>query len=341
MASNYAKKDLQTLFSPNTEILSTVRALEAGYDNTNEIYQVKTLNAQEYIIKVQKNPDMNRTQFWKGLSLLFNKTIVDSIHSQKGLAEFLNQLNGIPVPTVLKYDTTCDNALKKPYVIMTKLEGKSVRPDSEEALEIAQNKDIAYQLGCFLSKVHAQTFDYFGNLSGEGLVLKEFGHTLASVIKILGSSNKALGDPKLQALLPHYISLAREHPILDSMGMIMLDLWPIQFLLGQNCVTGLIDLEGYVIGPIGLELSFLEFWLGNLKNFKEGYLSEGALWPDFEAQRDLYRFFLYLLYDCPVMGLEASLEWQAKFPTTDRVKSRIEAPRFRPKGYYNPSGPGF
>jgi hypothetical protein len=313
MASNYSKEDFQILFNPNTEVLIEAHELDVGYDNTSEVYLVKTRQGQEYIIKIQKNPDMNRTQFWKGLSLLFKKTIVDSIHSQKGLAEFLNQLKGIPVPTVLNYDTTCNNVVHKPYVIMSKLEGKSVRPESEEALELAQNKDIAYQLGCFLSKVHAQSFDYFGNLSGEGLAVAEFGQTLASVIKILGSSNKASRDPKLQAVLPHYIALATAHPVLNNMSMIMLDLWPIQFLLGKNRITGMIDLESYVIGPIGLELTFLEFWVGNLQIFKEGYMAEGAPWPDFEAQRELYRFFLYLLYDCPAMGLEASLEWKAKF----------------------------
>ena len=254
MTSNYTKEDLQALFKSNAQTLAHFQEIDVGYDNTNQIYQIETLNRDEYIIKIQKNPDMNRSQFWKGLALLFNKTIVDSIHSQKGLAEFLNELKGIPVPKVLNYDTTCNNILKKPYVIMTKLEGKSVRPESKEALEIQQNTDIAYQLGSFLSKVHAQPFDYFGNLSGEGLALTEFGDKLSAVIKILGTSPKASRDPKVQSLLPHYITLAKEHPRLESAGMIMLDLWPIQFLLGQNCLTGMIDLESYVIGPLGLEL---------------------------------------------------------------------------------------
>jgi Phosphotransferase enzyme family len=315
-----SKDTLEALFDTPAEKLETVKALDVGYDNTNEVYHVTTIHKAEYIIKIQRDTNIHRTQFWKGLNLLFHKTIVDSIQSQKGLTEFLNSLNVIPVPTVIKADPTDHNPIGKPYVIMSKIAGTSVRPESAEALEIAKNKDIAYQLGLFLSKVHTQSFDYFGNPSGEGLPLAEFPNQLASVIQILASAPKALQDLKVQKLLPHYLALARAHPPLQGTGLIMLDLWPIQFLLGQNRLAGLIDLEGYVIGPIGLELSFLEFWLEPLEIFKEGYLSEGAQWPDFEEQRALYRFFLYLLYDCPAMGLEACLEWEAEFPTGDRPK---------------------
>lgn len=338
----YISKDvLQALFDRPFEKLETVEVLEPGYDNTNLVYRVTTTLKAEYIIKIQRDPDMNRTQFWKGLNLLFHKTIRDSIHSQKALSEFLNQLHVIPVPGVIKADPTNDNPVGKPYVIMNKIEGVSVRPESSEALEISKNKDMAYQLGLFLSKVHAQSFDYFGNLSGEGLALVEFPKHLASVIQILASAPKALQQPKVQKLLPHYLALAHAHPPVERAGIVMLDLWPIQFLLGENRLAGLIDLESYVIGPVGLELTFLEFWLEPLGIFREGYLSEGAKWPDFEGQRDLYRFFLYLLYDCPAIGLDGCLAWDSRFPTGDEPKSRFKAPRPRPDGYINPRGFGF
>lgn len=335
----YSKDTLQSLFD-HTETLECVQELDAGYDNTNELYHVVTHQKTEYIIKIQRDTNIHRTQFWKGLNLLFNKTLEDSVYSQKALAEFLNQLNVIKVPHVLKVDPTSHNPLNKPYVIMQKALGISVKPESKEAVEVSTNKDIAYQLGLFLSKVHSEAFDYFGNMSGRGLPLAEFPKKLASTLRILASSPKALQQPRVQALLPHYLRLAKEHPPLTSTEMMMLDLWPIQFLLGENKLEALIDLEGYVIGPVGLELTFLEFWVEPLASFKEGYLSEGAKWPDFEDQRDLYRFFLYLLYDCPAMGLDACLQYDAKFPTGEEVKSRFEAPRPRPGGYMSPRGPG-
>lgn len=314
--TRFSKESLQALLNvPDT--LEVIQEIDAGYDNTNEIYHVVTNTKVEYVIKIQKNTNIHRTQFWKGLNLLFNKTIRDSVQSQKKLSEFLNQLGVIRVPKIIQADPTSHNAINKPYVIMEKLEGISVLPESPEVKEISTNKDIAYQLGLFLSKVHAKTFDYIGNLSGEVYDLVEFPKRFADVIQSLASSPKALQQPKIQAVLPSYLALASAHPPLNSTSMIVLDLWPIQFLLGNNQLNGLIDLEGYVIGPVGLELVFLEFWLGSLDSFKEGYLSTGACWPNFEAQRDLYRFFLYLLYDCPAIGLDACLGWNAKFPTED------------------------
>lgn len=82
-------------------------------------------------------------------------------------------------------------------------------------------------------------------------------------------------------------------------------------------------------------------WLDSHGKFKEGYLSTGAKWPDLAQQRELYRYFLYLLYDCPELGLKACLESKELFPQGESVKSRISAQRPRPKGYINPSGPAF
>jgi len=97
--------------------------------------------------------------------------------------------------------------------------------------------------------------------------------------------------------------------------------------------------ESYVVAPIELELVLVELWLGKHGKFKEAYLKQGGTWPDFEDRRELYRFFIYLLYDCPELGLQACLESKALFPQGDRTKSRMVAPRPRPGGYTSPYGP--
>lgn len=107
--------------------------------------------------------------------------------------------------------------------------------------------------------------------------------------------------------------------------------------MGELKLSALIDLESYVVGPIGLELALLELWMGQLGKFKEGYFEIQNEWEDFEDNRDLYRFFLYLLYDCLPMGLDACLDSRSKFPQGDRVKSRLQAPRPRLPG--SPSNP--
>ena len=343
--AEHLKQKLQSLF---TEKLINVECLNANYDNTNNVYSVITNNENTYIVKALKDTNINRTAFWQGLNLLFNKTLEDSINSQTAISDCLNQCQSIlakkiPVPVVLQSDPTNNNSLKTPYIIMSKMDGKSVLPDSDEAASITKNGDIAYQMGHFIASVHAQQFEYFGNMSEEKLPLNEFPDRLASTIKKLGSSRKAREHPEVQQLLPRYIALAKEMVPPNSAGIIMLDLWPTQFLLDKldnNKLAALVDIESYVIGPLGLELVLIELWLGYLGKFKEGYLSTGTVWPDFEKERDLYRFFLYLLYGLPGAGLDACLDSRAKFAQGDRVKSRLEAPRPRPGGYGSPFGPG-
>jgi len=332
------KAKLQPLF---TESLLQVDYLNPQQDNTNDAYLVTTANEKIYVVKALKNSNINRTPFWQGLNLLFNKTVADSIHSQTAIAEFLNKLQIIAAPTAIQTDHTSNNSLQTPYVIMTKAEGQPILPGSDIAAEVTKNKDIAYQLGFFLSKVHEQQFDYFGNMSDKGVPLNEFPNVLAETMRKLATNRKAQQDPEVQKLLPHYCALAREMQPPTSAEIIMLDLWPQQFLLGDNALSALIDLESYVIGPIALELVLIELWLGPLVKFKEGYLSTGAKWPAFEDDRDLYRFFLYLLYGCPDEGLTACLDSRNKFSEGEKVRSRISAPRPRPGGYSNPSGPGF
>ena len=332
------KAKLQPLF---TESLLQVDYLNPQQDNTNNAYLVTTANEKIYVVKALKDSNINRTPFWQGLNLLFKKNITDSIHSQAAIAEFLNKLQIIAAPTVIQTDYSTNNSLQTPYVIMTKAEGQPILPGSDIAAEVTKNKDIAYQLGLFLSKVHEQQFDYFGNMSDKGVPLKEFPNALAETMRKLATNRKAQQDPEVQKLLPHYCALAREMQPPTSAGIIMLDLWPQQFLLGDNALSALIDLESYVIGPVGLELVLIELWLGPLDKFKEGYFSTGTKWPNFEADRDLYRFFLYLLYGCPDEGLTACLDSRAKFAQGDRVSSRVLMPRPRPGGYSNPSGPGF
>ena len=111
----------------------------------------------------------------------------------------------------------------------------------------------------------------------------------------------------------------------------MLESWPSQFPSGDHDFSAFIDIESYIVGPIELELVLIELWLGRHDKFKEVYMDKGAKWPDFEEQRELYRFFLYLLYDCPELGLQACLESKALFPQGEGVRSRISAPRLRPQ----------
>jgi len=324
--SKLSKENLQPLFA--SKVLE-LKSLTPGYDNTNDVYFVRTDEGQ-YVIKILKDTSENRSVFWRGLHLVFGTTYEASINNQKGLSEYLNKLNVIPVPRILKAESSLDNPIQKPYVIMEWMRGIPVLNESELFHQMTQDKEVAYQLGIFLSKIHARQFDYFGNIEGQGRPLSEFPEKLALALKTLGAMRKAAEDRNVQRVLPHFIRQAQMMRPPKSSGLIMLDLWPTQFLASQQgSFAALVDIESYAIGPIELELVLIELWLGNHGKFKEGYFETGAKWPDLEELRELYRFFLYLLYDCPAQGLDACIDSRSKFPQRDRLRKRSPVPKPR------------
>ncbi|MBS0287550.1 MAG: phosphotransferase [Proteobacteria bacterium] len=325
---------LQLIFDAK---LLRAHKIDPGHDSTNEIFAVQTEQGK-YIVKVIKDSHMHGV-FWKGLHLLFGASHEVSIKNQDILSKHINQFGLIPAPKVYKAEKDANNPLKKPYVILEMMPGNPITSESETAEEIMKSPDVALQLGALLGSIHTQTFSSFGNLDKQGSPLSEFPNKLAATIQTLASTKKALNDPLVQKMLPYYISKARSMEPPKVSSLIMLDLWPSQFLEDKGHLRSLVDIESFCIGPIELELCLLELWLKKRSKFKEAYFSVNTYWPDYEETREIYRYFLYLLYDCPSEGLQSCLDSRGKFAQADRIRSRISAPRLRMGPSFNPFNP--
>lgn len=327
-------KKLQSIFK---ETLLSAHPLHPGHESTNDVYLVKTANSQ-YIVKVVKEPN-KQSSFWRGLNLLFGVTHENSIRNQEKLSEHINQFGIIPTPKIYKADGGVNNPLKRPYVILEVLPGHPIPSDGETSDALMKDSDVAAQLGTLLGNLHRQTFSFFGCLDKKGHALKEFPTKLANTIQTLANTPKALKDPLVQKMLPYYYQEARNIEPPKSASLIMLDLWPSQFLEIKGQLCALVDIESYCIGPIELELCLLELWLKKRSKFKEAYFVVNTNWPDYEQTREIYRYFLYLLYDCPEQGLDSCIDSKGKFAQGDRIKSRIASPRPRLGPIANPYNP--
>jgi Ser/Thr protein kinase RdoA (MazF antagonist) len=312
-----------------------VTPIDPGRENTNDIFEVESKEGS-CIIKIPKVIRDPHNTFWSGLKQLFGLNIIVSINSQKLLSKYIRHYGIITVPRVLQADGSNNNVLGRPFVILEKMYGEPIIHNGDIEQQIKQDKDFMYQLGTHLGALHAKKLEYFGTLKHNKQLLADFPEKLAATISRLAKFRKAQQDPDLQAMLPIYLQQAREMDIPEHCGVIMPDLWLNQFLvdLDQKQLSACIDIEACVVGPVDLELSLIELWLGNLGKFKEGYFSVNKHWPaEIEQNRLLYRYFLFLLYGCPEAGLDACMYSRAKFPQGDRVKARISAPRLRPPGY--------
>lgn len=313
-----------------------VDTFNPALDNTNDVYLVVT-EKKQYIVKALKDSNSAKNTFWYGLYLLFGATLETSIRNQKTFSEYLKKHVALATPRVYQADWSFRNALERPYVVMEKMSGKSVTKSNGLADFISQSEEAARQLGRFLGQLHQHSYRFFGTIKLNGFPLEDFPTQLRNTINILAKTPRAMANTVVQEQLSYYLAEAEQLISPISATFIRLDLEPTQFLATDTGLAALIDLEGYVIGPVELELARLEIWLKNLSVFKEEYLASGLKWPDFEKQRALYRFFLYLLHDCPEEGLKSWIEAKGKFPQEDRVKRPLTTPRPNPYlNLYNP-----
>jgi fructosamine-3-kinase len=306
--------------------------------HTNEVFEVSSKEGS-YIVKVPKSLNDPHNTFWKGVEQLFSLNLIESIKNQESISQHLKQHGAIDVPGIIKADASHGNPLGKPYVVLEKMHGEQIIQGSDLEERVMQEEGCVYQLGTHVGSLHRQKIEYFGTLNQKKYPLKEFPARLSQTISKLGASKQALQDPGVQERLSHYVQKALNMPPPEHCSIIMLDLWPNQFLSMQGRLSACIDIEACVIGPLALELTLIELWMSHLGRFKEGYFSVNPHWPEeMENTREIYRFFLFLLYGCPEKGLGACLYSDVKFPTGEGEHKRLLAPRLRPRP---PGFPGF
>lgn len=313
-----------------------VKHLNPGYSSTNDVYEVSSDDGA-CIIKVAKSHSDAPNTFWQGLFSLFGLTQEISIQNQEAVVNFINQHGTILAPKIVKAEPISQNALEKPFVILEKMQGDSPSHDSKLEFQVMQDKQLAYQLGQHIGSLHKTKKNYFGCFETQKHALSEWPQKLHDTIKLLGKSRKALQNKEVQQVLPYYLIQALKVKAPTSTSLIMLDCWPSQFLASQNRLTACIDIEAYVVGPKALELTLIELWLSTLDPFKKGYFEVNPSWPEeIEENREVYRFFLFLLYGCPEKGLEACIYSNDKFPKGDKLTATMQAPKLKPPGYPGP-----
>lgn len=292
-----------------------IKLIDTGYDSTNIVWDIKTKHNGEIILKISSQiTDTSKSLFWLGQELLFGSDPSKSLNYQNELSKFLNSYGIVPVPRIIQYDASLNNAFGGPYLVVEKMLGSSLPQGSEIEIKFMSDAALMEQLGKQIASLHLKTFPRIGNVSGSLQVKPmDFKDRLITTLRELASHPLAQDNDEVQTLLPNIIKQAQEMDIPKTIATIMLDLWPSQFLSDNKKITALIDIESYVHGPIELELTVLELWVENIEAFKKGYTAVNPNFPNLDQTRGIYRYLLYLMYSCPQQGLNNLLHAPAKF----------------------------
>ena len=282
------------------EKVLSARQLNIGYENANEIWDVRTERGP-YIVKIPRAvAGRPKHPFWYGLFKLFGLHVYVDIESLKPLADFVHANTPLRVPYVRRVDTSGEK-IAKPYTIVERVRG------AEASLEGAHAAAIARGIGAHLGSLHKTRFDYWGVFEGDPkLAHEEWPGRLADALGEL-SQRDVPDRAKVRARIPALQRAAQALPVPDAFTLIFPDLRASQFLERDGELVALVDIDSIVIGPRELDLIAAEYMLSRelVAPFVEGYTKFLPL-PKLADVRELYRTLWFLVW---VLGEDDYDKW--------------------------------
>ena len=282
------------------EKVLSARQLNVGYENANEIWDVRTERGP-YIVKIPRAvAGRPKHPFWYGLFKLFGLHVYVDIESLKPLADFIHERTPLRVPYVRRVDTTGEK-IAKPYTIVERVRGE------EAELTGVHAADIARGIGGHLGSLHQARFDYWGVFEGDPkLAHEEWPGRMADALGEL--AQRDIPDrAKVRARLPAMQRAAQALPVPEAFTLIFPDLRASQFLQRDGKLVALVDIDSIVIGPRELDLIAAEYMLPRelVTPFVEGYTKFLPL-PKLAEVRELYRTLWFLVW---VLGEDDYDKW--------------------------------
>lgn len=285
------------------EKVLSARQINVGYENANEIWDVRTERGP-YIVKIPRAvAGRPRHPFWYGLFKLFGLHVYVDIESLKPLADFIHAHTPLRVPYVRRVDTSGEK-IARPYTIVERVRGE------EATLEGGHAADIARGIGAHLGSLHKARFDYWGVFEGDPkLAHEEWPERLAAALGEL--ARRDVPDrARVRARLPAMERAARALPVPEAFTLVFPDLRASQFLQQDGKLVALVDIDSIVIGPRELDLIAAEYMLTRalVGPFVEGYTKFLPL-PQLAAVRELYRTLWFLVW---VLGEDDYDKWMRR-----------------------------
>lgn len=273
-----------------------IQPLGVAY-GSNRLYAVQTVAGARYVVKMPKAVRESVSPFWQQMAAIFGINRVTQLTALPTVVERLQQQTIIPVPQVIQVETA--SALPEAaYAIVTQLAGVAHEPD-----EFADSADIHYQLGQYVGYLHRQSYGGYGNVSMAQLQPRaSFQATLVANMHRTVTTFWH-DEPALHAQIDQVMAMAAPDLIFSAAALIMIDISANQFVYQNERISGVVDLDAYVIGPIEWELTILEMCITDPVAFKQGYTCYSTL-PSFAPFRAIYRLWSYL--NEPHLGYDAT-----------------------------------
>jgi aminoglycoside phosphotransferase (APT) family kinase protein len=249
--------------------------------NISTIYEIRCAKPDQPII-LKVYPD---TFHWK----MAKEVYVYSL---------FNPAEGLPTPSILGSDDS-KVLLPQPYVLMTTLKGQPLSHVAS-SLSALQLRDIYFQMGTLLAKVHGITLDAFGYITTRVMVAHPTNEAYmrAQFQKKLAEFEAHGGDAALRHTVEAYVETHSE--LLTHVPTPVLchnDYHEGNVLVAEEeatwRVTGIIDVDNAVAGDPLLDVAKTDYYTIKAKEAKrEGFLAGyGQLPMHWRERVQLYKLY--------------------------------------------------
>jgi len=234
---------------------------------------------------IRKEPAIDEctlSPFWRMMRTVFRWSFDAVRSSTPQMCALLQKNPYCVIPSFVRQEK---NAL-----IFSRLQGYAWEPDA-----FPDSETVSVQLGQFLAWNHLQHSSGWGPV-GQASILDPHPGVMSALET--GVRRWTEDDPlhhRVRELARSYAG--RDLPYSET-GLIMTDLSANQFVFDGDRLSGCVDLDAVVFGPVAWDLALAEVCVSHRDAFRRGYETVRP-YPDNCAARRFYRFLLLLQDESP------------------------------------------
>lgn len=261
---------------------AAVTELKEGWFNA--AYKVRLADGREVILKIAPPSGAEVMRYEKNLMA----TEVAAMH-------LVRTNPAIPVPTIYFFDQTHD-LCDADYFFMAKLDGENLE-HVKASLPAATQEAIELRMGAIVRAINRFPGTYFGYAGNPDLQAPTWP---AAFLKIVEAILEDAADKEVTfdfgydeircAVLNHAAALAE----VTTPCLVHWDAWPLNFLVKDGQICGIIDFERALWADPLMEAHFRQFGAGGITNSMRGY-GKTAFTVAEEERNHLYTLYLALV----------------------------------------------
>ena len=226
------------------------------------------------VLKLCDHANIEQSAFWQKMNSLFAINFPTSLGNIAEVYQRISTISPLVIPSLI-------NSMAAEFVLARWLPGEDVDPSSVTALTI---KSLANHIGL----MHQQQHPRWGSLQQPEYTAEDWPRRLKITLQ---QQSDSIEQTVLQQALKQAELLCE-----NTFVPIMPDLRWDQFLMQQDKLSALVDLDAIVYGPRTLEFVLLEYLLdqSQAEQFAAEYQNYQVI-PDLTDVRLPYRLLLFLM----------------------------------------------